>query len=444
MAGIYAHFIIAELASFSEDLEKQGFTPQKASLLEYSNFVLLGANSPDLPYPYKDNLWGDHMHYDKTGEFVSNAIGLLKNMSGIQKLKCQAWLMGYLSHLAADTVIHPVVNRIVVPYNVDPAPHQLCEKHQDAFAFHKLKVGETTKAEYISATIANCRNKNNDELDDDICSFWINILKMTFPDSEAPQPSAWFKRYVYLADKFGEEGGWFHVRALSEILGQEQLLQITYDQINRKNYIDELPSPEGFVSYEAVVNRAVGNTINAWVAAFKVLEGQTTDYPLFSNWNLDTGKNEEGEFLFWANKEACSEKPKIHNPSTTGLMSCFGTIGATLIAFVMLVLGMFSQPSTNMDPLEDAHSRLAVKVRSVSKILYSKSLKSPSLAMNNEQLQDLIKTATKFQPDFKALYLELSAAKGGLFYVWSSDKKELLFKDKIRTPELEPLEGSGK
>lgn len=56
--------------------------------------------------------------------------------------------MGYVAHLASDTVVHPVVNRMVPPYNVDPVPHQFCEKHQDAYAFKKLNLGETTSAEY--------------------------------------------------------------------------------------------------------------------------------------------------------------------------------------------------------------------------------------------------------------------------------------------------------
>ncbi len=429
MAGIYAHFVIAELASYSKILEEENLTELKSSLLEHSNFVLLGANSPDLPYPYKEELWGNHMHYDKTGELLSNAIALLKKMSGPKFLKCRAWLMGYVSHLVADTVIHPMVNKICISYDIDPAPHQLCEKHQDAYAFHKLKIGETTQVEYVSSTIAYCSNSDG-ELDDDINEFWSQILLKTFPESGIPQPSQWFERYVFLADKLGEEGSWFHIRALAAALGKEQLLQIPYERIDRKAYINNLPTPIGKCSYEEIINKAVDNTSKAWVALSNVLCDQPTNFPLFSSWNLDTGRDETGNLLFWLEEKNLLEAVKPENSTDTGLDSWFKTAFATFIAFVMII---FSGFRPNIDPT------IKHKVQLVSKQLYSQDLLKPLPDMGNTELQNFIKSQKpELSSDLSKFYLEFSRQKVGFFQIYdSSAKKVMYFNDNITTPEVE-------
>jgi hypothetical protein len=429
MAGIYAHFVIAELASYSKILEEEGFTELKSSLLEYSNFVLLGANSPDLPYPYKDDLWGNHMHYDKTGALLSNAIALLKKMTGPKFLKCRAWLMGYASHLVADTVIHPMVNKICISYNIDPAPHQLCEKHQDAYAFHKLKIGETTQVEYVSSTIANCSNSGG-ELDDDINEFWTQILLKTFPESGIPQPSKWFKRYVFLADKFGEEGSWFHIRALATALGKEQLLQIEYAKIERNTYIDNLKTQSGFNSYEEIIDKAVVNTSKAWIALSNVLCDKPTNFPIFSHWNLDTGRDETGNLLFWVEEENLSEAVKPETSTNTGLPSWLKTAIATFFAFAMMI---FSGFHSNLDPT------IKHKVQIVSKHLYSQDLLKPLPIMGNTELQNFIKSKKpEWTSDFSEFYLEFTRQKVGFFQVYESNaKKVMYFNDDITTLEVE-------
>jgi hypothetical protein len=54
MAGLFAHFVIVDLAAFSKRLNSHGLKKLKVLLLRNPKYVLLGANSPDLPYSLKD------------------------------------------------------------------------------------------------------------------------------------------------------------------------------------------------------------------------------------------------------------------------------------------------------------------------------------------------------------------------------------------------------
>ncbi|PKK88220.1 MAG: hypothetical protein CVV64_19670 [Candidatus Wallbacteria bacterium HGW-Wallbacteria-1] len=422
MAGIYAHFVVANFA-----VEKCPVPEFKLLLLENLNFLLLGANSPDLPYTFKDNAWGDRMHYERSGLFIKNALKILKTLSGQKRVKCLAWVLGYVSHLASDTVVHPVVNKMVPPYNEDPVPHQFCEKHQDAYAFKRLNLGETTSAEYISATIANCGSVLRG-LDRDIEWFWSEILTRTFPDNGIPKISRWFRSYTQLADKCGEEGGWPHIRAIAELSGSAQLLQIPYDQVLRK-FIDNIPSPEGPVSYDLVLDRAISNTVAAWVALNDTMCDKQTDYPICENWNLDTGENEAGKLLFWRDKEPASKKGSAR----------------TVAVFILAILVIFSLSLFYVSKHDgsmlhsSAYSQLpsmAPKVQGVSALLNARKLRGDSSKMGNDELQLFIKDKKpEFAGDFAPFDLYFD---GEIFYIRNSrDHNELYFKDDVKTIPLE-------
>lgn len=420
MAGIYAHFVVANFA-----LQKCPVQELKLLLLENSDFLLLGANSPDLPYTFKDNAWGDRMHYEKSGLFIKNALEILQSLSGLKRDKCLAWLLGYVSHLASDTVIHPVVNRMVPPYNVDPVPHQFCEKHQDAYAFKKLNLGETTSAEYISATIANCGSVLKG-LDRDIEWFWTEILIRTFPENGIPKVSMWFRSYTQLADKCGEECGWPHIRAIAEWHGSTQLLQIHYDQVLRK-FIDNIPSPEGSVSYDQVLDRAISNTVAAWKAVNDAMHDKRTNYPIFENWNLDTGKNEAGKLLFWRDRNVTSKK------GSTLSVTVF--ILAILTAIALFYINKYDSSRFHTDVYSQLPA-MAAKVQGVSNHLNARKLRGDSSKMGNDELQLFIKDKKpEFAGDFAYFYLLFD---GEIFYVRNSkDHNELYFKDDVKTIVLE-------
>lgn len=118
MAGAFTHFILCDVAkrkraSLGADLYRL--------LNKYSEFLFVGAASPDLPYLSfsGDVNWADVMHYENTNGMVVGGHTVLKRRWASRDALDEAtlvWLFGFVSHLVADATIHPVVQAIVGPY----------------------------------------------------------------------------------------------------------------------------------------------------------------------------------------------------------------------------------------------------------------------------------------------------------------------------------------
>ncbi|MBW2736775.1 MAG: zinc dependent phospholipase C family protein [Deltaproteobacteria bacterium] len=86
-------------------------------------------------------LWFDMLHYRNTGLFGKNLLKAAK--TDIQK----AYALGYLTHVAADTVGHNFVNRIVCgPYRLHPQRHVIVENFIDSYQFKKEQGVSANKA----------------------------------------------------------------------------------------------------------------------------------------------------------------------------------------------------------------------------------------------------------------------------------------------------------
>ncbi len=84
--------------------------------------------------------WFDILHYRETGKFAQN---LLRFATTDEQ---KAYVYGYLTHIATDTVGHPFVNQIVGgPYRMHPQRHATCENFIDSWKFHK-KYGESVNS----------------------------------------------------------------------------------------------------------------------------------------------------------------------------------------------------------------------------------------------------------------------------------------------------------
>jgi hypothetical protein len=82
--------------------------------------------------------WFDLLHYRKSGQF---ATALLDEAGDDDCLL--AYAVGYLSHVATDTVGHPYVNMVVRgPYRHHGQRHKVVESYQDVWAFDKVKGNE--------------------------------------------------------------------------------------------------------------------------------------------------------------------------------------------------------------------------------------------------------------------------------------------------------------
>lgn len=130
MAGYLTHIRIAT-AILKYSSSKDWLTPEYASLL------LLGANAPDLGvYPGGHPILSDCAHYVRTADLVR----CISSLTGSGPL--EAFAIGWGTHVIADAIIHPVVNREVskqagidrsTPYFDDPVAHVRVEWGYDAF-----------------------------------------------------------------------------------------------------------------------------------------------------------------------------------------------------------------------------------------------------------------------------------------------------------------------
>lgn len=103
-----------------------------ADLPSFSHTIFDNLFTPDRQNGKRewDWYWFDMLHYRNTGLFAKN---LMKNAtSDVQK----SYALGYLTHVAADTVGHAYLNRIVCgPYRMHPQRHVIIENFIDTTTY---------------------------------------------------------------------------------------------------------------------------------------------------------------------------------------------------------------------------------------------------------------------------------------------------------------------
>jgi hypothetical protein len=99
-------------------------------------------------HPIQDNVpknewwWFDTLHYARTGRYAQ---ALLQD-SAAGTLE-RAYALGYLTHVAADTVGHPYVNMIVGgPFRTYGQRHKVVENFQDTWAWNHYRNTEFTRS----------------------------------------------------------------------------------------------------------------------------------------------------------------------------------------------------------------------------------------------------------------------------------------------------------
>jgi hypothetical protein len=179
MPASIAHMLIAQetrhrllkgndttLAEFATDV-----------LAKHSHYMELGSLGPDLPYfgvkslfnprkPMKVDQWSYQLHSRSPNLFPLQMIELLwrENDPRVDEWKesdkCKlAFICGYLTHVAADQVIHPLVNFIAGPYYHSyeaRVEHRTCELHQDVYLLARLKHNGTLTTEQLRSGQFHC------------------------------------------------------------------------------------------------------------------------------------------------------------------------------------------------------------------------------------------------------------------------------------------------
>lgn len=129
--------LLSEIQQTFDDLNRllDGFM---ATLTEMVKKFISDFNLFDiLSHPYRDGVasdekwwWFDALHYRKTGQFATALLEATRDMSSPLHL----YAMGYLTHVAADTVGHPYVNLYCGgPYRSQSQRHKTGENFQDVF-----------------------------------------------------------------------------------------------------------------------------------------------------------------------------------------------------------------------------------------------------------------------------------------------------------------------
>jgi len=164
---------IDEFTQFAELLD------DSSSRRNYKAYVNLGSLGPDLYYyarmssSIKDMLkegfvqakgvtpWSYHLHSYKPNEFPLKLVEILFSdvvrkdgqveLDDNDKRKL-AYVAGHLTHIAADQIIHPVVNRVAGPYyreGRNRKKHRECEVFQDYFLYEEVyRLEEKSGAKY--------------------------------------------------------------------------------------------------------------------------------------------------------------------------------------------------------------------------------------------------------------------------------------------------------
>lgn len=315
MPATYVHLMIAEKAlerlRGNQDIHEK----LRGTTLTHSHFVHLGSVGPD--YPYLDLLeptqkdWADHMHYQHTGDVIKTMAQKLLDLGtgGFQKEEFVipfCWILGYLSHVTADLVVHPVVLNIVGPYTGNEEKHRYCEMIQDAFIYHWIRRGAEIEHSELMNIIQICSNPGDkDKIHPILRAFWRDILKTHFlVDYQENQPDIdqWH-------DQFED---WIKIAGRPVFVGPilDPQHKLTYKKsteitlTERETFLDKLPLPDGkFGTYERdIFPKVVEHVIDQWVFLSKgILIGNIDQFLSgITNGNLDTGRDlETGNLVYW-------------------------------------------------------------------------------------------------------------------------------------------------
>lgn len=299
MPGPYAHITAVNIAK--SRVHEIGISEASAApLLYWLGALELGSVSPDYPYLSLRGpsvKWADLMHYARTATFLRNGVKAVREMKGVRQEKAIAWLFGLCAHFVMDTTIHPVIERKVGPYKHNKAHHRLCEMHQDVYVFPRLDLGDVGRTDHLRFGIAVLSDANGD-LDEAISQAWFSSLCLTHPkqaERSPPRPREWHRAFLRLLGGISAAN---HHFAFGRHVAARHSLNYPMD-VNAEFVVD-LPTPEGPMSYDLIFDRAITNILDTWLILDAALQGNDNKISEIRNWNLDTGLiSGTKELVFW-------------------------------------------------------------------------------------------------------------------------------------------------
>ncbi|MCB1157822.1 MAG: zinc dependent phospholipase C family protein [Leptospiraceae bacterium] len=202
MAGKITHLeiltqVIRHLEHGSEENKQIAKLLKSEECFRYAN---TGTIAPDIFYYYhvlnpdkskKAQIWGDLHHHTKVVELILSFLDLIqKTEEGLYRDRMLAFTLGYICHCAVDVVTHPYIFFISGDYYNDDVKvrtlaqynHLRVEFALDTYLLD-YRWGMSPKqydfTQYINIFHSNTAKS---KIDTTIWYFWLQALKMTFPE----------------------------------------------------------------------------------------------------------------------------------------------------------------------------------------------------------------------------------------------------------------------
>ena len=229
---------------------------------KYPAFMELGSLGPDLPYfgsllkalwttviykvdkPMDFDRWSYQLHSKDTNIFPLRLIEVTRKEANPNTVDWDetdrmkfAFLCGFLTHVAADQIIHPLVNAIAGSYYkriLSRDEHRTCEIYQDLYVLAKLQHnGRLLRSDFVETSFDEwCRTKP-DELWSSRAVWFRYFIRKAFVEAHAVCPeekeiTRWIKgirktlKYVI--------HGHFPLRSLRPFLPYEQACKALFDK----------------------------------------------------------------------------------------------------------------------------------------------------------------------------------------------------------------------
>jgi Zinc dependent phospholipase C len=286
----------------------------RAVVREWRDYIRLGCVSPD--YPSVDVLqlfqpaWADRMHYEHTGDLVRRMIQRLLQLKGQGMDKPEfampfAWALGYIAHVTADLVVHPVVRNIVGDYAGHEPEHCHCEMIQDSYIYQK-QTGEDIRHSHLMHTLGRCSDPmDSQKIHPILRDFWNEVLRQTFPAQydgiNDPDIDVWHASYGKILGLAGRPAFLGRLDP-DHTITYKLTSEITPDE--KSNFVDALPLPGGATgTYDALFEKAVGEVVTQWVMTTQSLAAGNLEGLLASMPNCDLVTGEIGgssRLRYWA------------------------------------------------------------------------------------------------------------------------------------------------
>jgi hypothetical protein len=313
MPATFAHCLLAREAM--ERLGKATLYP--GVLKQRSHFVVMGATGPDYPYLtdvvkygilHFGHNWANRMHYENIDGFIREGVGRLSLMDkkSEQFENCLAWFSGYVSHVLADSFIHPVINCTVHgSYIFTHSEHGRCELVQDIYIFNSKTdtdicyAGARDRKTFGYLNILDdCSDPQDlEKMHPHIKEFWTEILKVAHPSAsqyfESIDPDTWHKNYRGRVDFAADARSIFrHVLDIANAPRYVPWTEIAQEE--RDKYIENVAIPgDAKLPYLSLFDKAADRIASIWKALFPFIESRAVPpASLVKDWNLDTGVDE--------------------------------------------------------------------------------------------------------------------------------------------------------